>query len=98
MRHTGLELHLGSLVVIGALSGWYLKHRLAVETEHAGKEHGGESLHAIVELLGGAVEEAASGSQLVFHIRDFALELKEILVGLQFGISLHLHFKPGQSR
>ena len=28
----------------------------------------------------------------------FALELKEILVGLQFGISLHLHFKPGQSR
>ena len=90
------ELNLGSLVQGGTVGLRNLKHGFLAETKHPGKEIGGEGLHGIVQFLGGGVEEAAGGSQLVLHISNLTLQLQEILVGLELGISLQRHLQTGE--
>ena len=67
-----------------------------MEAEHTGKEHGRKLLHAGVELFRRAVEEAADCSQLVLDVGQLALQLQEVLVSLQVGISLHADLQTCQ--
>ena len=96
--YNGLELDFGRFFHFGTLRSLDLVHRLLVEAEHASNEVAWESLHSVVQFAGGRVEETADGSQLVLDVGQFALQLHEVLVCLQVGISLHLHLQSSQSR
>src|SRR5215510_9332804 len=81
-----LELHLRGLVELLALVDTDVEKLLWGEAERAGKQHGGELLDAGVVLLHGVVEEAAGGRKLVLDVGELALELLEVLIGLQVRI------------
>ena len=69
--------------------GFFVRHLekiLRLETERVGHEIGRENFQLGVEIADIAVVEAAGGHDLVFRIREFALEFQEILVRFQFGI------------
>ena len=68
-----------------------------METEHIGKQHSRETLNASVQFLRSTVEETAYGSQLILDVSQLALQLHEVLVSLQVGISLHAYLQASQS-
>ena len=59
-----------------------------MEAEHVCDEDCGELLDAIVQFLRCAVEEATNGCEFVLDVADLGLQLHEVLVGFQVGISL----------
>ena len=61
-----------------------------------GEEVAWESLHGIVELTCGRVEEAANGSELVLDVGNLLLQLDEVLVSLQVWVSLKRNLETGE--
>ena len=90
------ELDFRGLVEHGTLGLRNLKHRLFLEAEHLGEDIGRERLYRIVQLACSRIEEAAHGSELVLDVGHFLLQLQEILVGLDLGLSLQRPFESGQ--
>src|SRR5436853_7468581 len=76
-----LELHLRRLVELGARLA-EIEEGLRMEAERAGDQCCGELLDAGVVFLHRVVEEATRGRELVLDVRDLALQLHEVLVGL----------------
>ena len=57
-----------------------------MEAEGASKDVCREGLNLVVVFLGSGIEEATACGELVFDVRDFFLELNEVLVRLQIRI------------
>src|SRR5437870_10606992 len=83
-----LELHLRGLVELLALLGADVEELLRGEAERASEQHRGELLDAGVVLLHGIIEEAAGRGQLVLDVGELALQLLEVLIGLEIRIGL----------
>ena len=66
----------------------HVEEFLARESERTRQQHGRELLDAGVVFLHGVVEEAARRRDLVLDVGQLALQLLEILVGLEVRIGL----------
>src|SRR5262245_35882897 len=81
-----LELDLRGLVELLALLDADVEELLRGEAERASEQHRGELLDAGVVLLHGIIEEAARGRELVLDVGELALQLLEVLIGLEVRI------------
>ena len=77
-------------------AGAEIEEFLAGKAEHAGEQRRRHLLVAGVVFLGGVVEEAAAGGDLVFEIGQFARKLLEIGVGLEVRIGLRQRDQPAE--
>src|SRR6516162_7798651 len=83
-----LKLHLRRLVERLALLDAHVEEFLWRKPERTRKEHGGKLRNAGIVFLDRVVEETAGGSELVLDVGQLALELHEILIGLEVRIGL----------
>src|SRR5438309_7004792 len=84
---SGSELHLRRLLKLLALLHAHIEKLLRRKSKRAGHQRGRELLDSRVVLLHRAVEETPRGRDLVLQVRKLALQLLEILAGLEIGIS-----------
>src|SRR5690242_967975 len=86
-RAPRLELYARRLLELGAALA-EIEEGVAVEAKHAREQRGRELLDAGVVFLHRVVEETARGRELVLDVGQVALQLLEVLVGLQVRVAL----------
>src|SRR5262245_23111451 len=95
------EFHCRSNVELRALGLADVEEFTLGEAAAAGDHRGGELLDRRVVVADGGIVEAARGGDLVLDRGELALELDEVLAGLEvrigFGESKHLAERAGES-